>query len=235
MGYLFLMIAAVFAIWKGHLLLVAILQKVFPDIIFRIDTDEQIVALSIDDSPHHEVTPKILNVLREQDVKATFFVIGEYIVNNRDLLTNIILEGHEIGNHMMKDRPAIGLSVEKFEKDLLETDNLLTPYQKPILFRPGSGLISKKQIRIIKKAGYSCCLGDLYFNDPRVTSVWLISWLILHCLRPGSIIILHDGKSERIRTVKILQKILPKIISRGYRITTVSDLIGHKTKAGVDA
>lgn len=222
-------------IWKAHPILVSILERAFKNIVFRIKTDEKIIALSIDDSPHPDVTPNILDILNKFQVRGTFFIIGNYADKHPKLVADIVAKGHEIGNHTMEDRPAFRLTALEFKKDLKETETNLMRFQKLKLFRPGSGLISRKQIGIVKELGYTCCLGDLYFNDPRITSVSLISWLILRYLRPGSIIILHDGKSERVRTVKILQNILPKIINRGYRITTISELLHHKTKVGADA
>jgi len=201
------------------------LSKIFPRILFSVKTNKKLIALSIDDSPHRKVTPEILQVLKKFNIKATFFIIGDNAHNNMDIVNDIVSDGHEIGNHLMKDVYSIWLDEEEFIHQINETEKYIPIFLNYKLFRPARGFISSRQLDILDSHNYKCCLGTLYFYDTKLSNTNLISKLILLNLRPGSIIILHDGKDERIRTVKVLETILPIIKNRGYKIATISDLI----------
>ena len=204
-----------------------IYQKIYPDIIFKVDTEKKMVALSLDDTPDAEQTPQLLDLLNEYDCTATFFVIGKRVPGNEKILHDVLRGGNELGNHMMSFTTTYLLGEEAFRKRVLATEKLIPYFKGEKLFRPPSGLITKKQIKILEKMGYKCVLGDLYYFDANITMPYTIGKLILRDLRPGSIIILHDGKGtdKRRQSLKILEYILPKIKARGYEVVTVSELL----------
>ena len=84
-----------------------------PEVLFYVGTREPVVALSIDDGPS-EATPEILEVLAANDAHATFFVIGQNVLDRPDLARRMLAEGHELGHHMMVDEPSIDLSPSEF-------------------------------------------------------------------------------------------------------------------------
>jgi peptidoglycan/xylan/chitin deacetylase (PgdA/CDA1 family) len=196
-----------------------------PDVLFQVDTSEKVLALTIDDGPHASVTPEILDVLRMHSAKATFFLLGERIPGNEALPERMRREGHELANHMQRDFPTILLSRDEFERQLLHVDSLIGPTEgKPKWFRPGSGWFSPAMLRRASRHGYGCCLGSIYPHDTKIRNVATISCYLEKRAFPGGVIILHDGSPDRIRTAKVLRRVLPKLKDRGYRIVTVTEL-----------
>ncbi len=167
--------------------IIALLSRAYPEVVFTVSTKEKIIALTIDDAPTSKDTPQILDILKQYDVKATFFCIGHNIVHadpSRDILARMHHEGHELGNHMMLDAPSYQLSEEEFTKQLLEVDCLLeeithgsnggTPSEIPLnntaskWFRPGHGFFTRKMVDTALKHGYKTALGDCYPHDPAI-------------------------------------------------------------------
>lgn len=202
------------------------LAKRWPDVLFYVNAQEPLVALTIDDAPHPMLTPAILDVLAEHDAHATFFVIGEQVPGNERVLRRIIEEGHELGNHLMSDSPSVRLSAEEFERQLLRTHQLLGPFGSVRWFRPGSGWYNRRMIDQLQHHGYRCALGSAYAYDCHIRSAWYVSRHILLNTRPGSVIILHDGCESRHRTVAVLRRLLPALQQRGYKAVTLSQLVG---------
>ncbi|MDP9472483.1 MAG: chitin deacetylase family protein [Chloroflexota bacterium] len=201
------------------------LARRHPDVLFAIDVREPIVALTIDDAPHPALTPAILDVLAKHRARATFFVIGERILNNEQILRRIVEEGHELGNHLMADTPSIRLSAEAFERHLLQTHDLLSRFGSVRWFRPGSGWYRRRMLEQIRRYGYRCALGSAYAYDSHIRSTWYVSRHILRHTRPGAVIILHDGGASRWRTVDVLRRVLPELERRGYQVVTLSELV----------
>ncbi len=200
------------------------LARRYPDVLFHVDAQEPLVALTIDDAPHPTLTPAILDVLAEHNARATFFLIGSQVPGNEHILRRIAEEGHELGNHLMNDAPSVSLSAEEFERQLLRTHELLAHFGPVRWFRPGSGWYSRRMIDQLHHHGYRCALGSAYAYDCHIRSAWYMSRHILLNTRPGSVIILHDGCESRHRTVAALRHILPELQRGGYRVVTLSEL-----------
>ena len=206
------------------------LARRHPDILFHLETEEPLVALTIDDSPHPTLTPRILDVLAEHNAHATFFLIGERIPGNEAIVRRIVDEGHELGNHLMTNAPSIRLSPAEFERQLQQTHALLAPYGSVQWFRPGSGWYSRRMLDQLRTHGYKCALGSAYAYDPQIRSAWYVSRHILHNTHTGSVIVLHDGTASGARTVVVLRHVLPQLQRRGYRVVTLSELAGSNEK-----
>jgi peptidoglycan/xylan/chitin deacetylase (PgdA/CDA1 family) len=209
-----------------------ILQSWYPDVLFKVKTERKFVALTIDDGPTAKTTPLILDVLKEYDVKCTFFLIGRQIEKdgNEKLIERMRNEGHELGNHTYHNTPAIALPIKTLEKQIVKVDKMLYPdsndQPKVKSFRPGHGYFSKTMVEKAKELGYRTVLGDIYPHDPIVMSSTINSAYVLHRVHPGGIIILHDGNiGPRSGTVATLKTILPKLKEMGYEITTVANLL----------
>ena len=199
-----------------------------PDFLFYVDTQEPLVALTIDDGPHPVVTLGILDALREYESHATFFLIGERIPGNEGIVRRLVEEGHEIGNHLMADTPSIRLPAAELERQLLQAHDMLSDFGPVRWFRPGSGWYNRRMLEQIERHGYRCVLGSAYAYEAHVRSVWYVSTHILLNVRPGSIIVLHDGTADRARTITVLRRLLPELQRRGYRVVTVSELVGSR-------
>ena len=195
-----------------------------PQVLYTVDTDRPAVALTIDDGPDGETTPRILDTLARHHATATFFVIADRIRGNEALMRRIVSEGHEIGNHMTRDEPSIKLPTAEFEAELLSAHRTLSAYVAPRWFRPGSGWFNEPMLTVLKKHGYRCALGTVYPLDAHHSSSWLAQKLILAMARPGRIIILHDGGRRGKRTIRTLEAVLPGLQQRGFRIRTLSGI-----------
>ena len=196
----------------------------WPDVLFAVDTQQPVIALTIDDGPDPVTTPKILNLLAEHNARATFFLIGERIAGNELLVHRTITENHEIGNHMMSDEPSAQLPPAEFEQRLLAADEILSEFTEVRWFRPGSGWYNRQMLSTLEKYDYQTVLGSVYPFDPQIPSSWFAIQHILWSVQPGSIIILHDSGGRGERTLAVLETILPELSRQGYQVVTLSDL-----------
>lgn len=202
-------------------------DAVHPGCLFDVRLDRQgraLVALTIDDAPDSVGTPAILDTLRAHGARATFFVITDQIANAESVMARIGREGHEIGNHLTTDRPAIRLDSATFERDLARADSALAAFGASRWARPGSGWYSRRMVRSIERAGYQCALGTVYPFDGSIASSWLSTRFILAHAKPGRIIVLHDRGERSRRTAKVLGRVLPELRARGYEVVTLSEL-----------
>ncbi|CAI7630869.1 unnamed protein product [Penicillium glandicola] len=217
-------------IYKPPILLIRYCQRRWPDVLFRVDTNKKVVALTIDDAPSIH-TPAILRLLQSQNAAATFFVIGSQISGQESVLADLIQAGNELANHAMYDEPSRALSDDvlagqirtvhaKIQEAYVAAGNISQP--ENWLFRPGSGFFSSRMRTLVNALGYRLVLGDVYPHDPQVPFWKLNARHILSMVKPGSIIVCHDRREW---TVPMLQKVLPELNHRGYRVVTVSGLL----------
>jgi peptidoglycan/xylan/chitin deacetylase (PgdA/CDA1 family) len=197
-----------------------------PEVLYYVDTQAKAVALTIDDGPDAVTTPKILDVLKQNDAHATFFIITGRVSGNEALLKRMVDEKHELGNHCTRNEASIRLSPEEFEKQLVQSNAVLARFGRIRWFRPGHGSYNAVMLATLKRHGYRCALGSVYPFDPAIRWSWFSRRFILSNTRPGSIIILHDSGGMGKRTAKTLSKVLPALKKRGLRIVTLSELVG---------
>jgi len=197
-----------------------------PDVLFYVKTRQPAVGLTIDDGPHAGITPRILDVLQQYDVRATFFVLGDHIPGNELLLERMRSEGHELGNHLAEDRPSILLPNEEFARQLAVVDPWIQATDGVKWFRPGSGWFDDPMLEQARELGYHCCLGSIFPHDDKIHAPQWLADEVLKRVYPGAIIILHDGQDERASVVETLERLLPELLERGYSVMTVSELVG---------
>ncbi len=210
--------------------IVKILAKRFPEVLYFVETQEPAVALTIDDGPDPVATSEILDVLRQHDARATFFLITDHMPGNEEILVCMVKEGHELGNHLTADQPSIRLAPSEFEKQLLAAHETLSRYSDVVWFRPGGGWYNTAMLSILKKHGYRCALGSVYPFDAKIGFSGFAARYVLWNVRPGSIIVLHDHGARGKRTVSALATILPELNRRGFRVVPLSELVAsHPT------
>jgi peptidoglycan/xylan/chitin deacetylase (PgdA/CDA1 family) len=195
-----------------------------PGVTYFVPTEERVVALTIDDGPDPAETPRILEVLAQHEARATFFLIGSRVPGNEALLARMGADSHEVANHTLHERASILLPPEALAAELRATDDLLSPYGSVRWFRPGSGWVSERMLRLASQQGYSTALGDVFPFDPLIPSSRFHAWYILRHVRPGSVIVLHDANGRGARTADTLGVVLPELRERGYRVVTLSEL-----------
>jgi peptidoglycan/xylan/chitin deacetylase (PgdA/CDA1 family) len=220
-----LVVTGVAVVWTAPDWLAPWLARRYPGCLYQVETQQKVVALTIDDGPDPESTPKILDQLRRQGARATFFVITDRIPGQWSLMGRVVREGHQLGNHFTRDRASARLSLREFEADLVAAHRALSPWSHPVWARPGSGWYTEDMIRVLRQHQYRCALGSVYPLDAVIPSASWTSHYILRHVRPGSIVILHDGGKRGQRTARVLAAVLPELGRRGYRVVTLSELM----------
>lgn len=209
-----------------------------PDAVFYIPTQQPVVALTIDDGPDDQrigaenTTTRILDVLATHQAKATFFLISSRISDqNQALISQMVRQGHELGNHLIADVPSITLNLSEFRLalDKAEQDILAAAKEDASIqwMRPGSGRCNAEMAKIVQEKGYKIALGERWPYDTNIPSSAFATQQILANVRPGSIIVLHDygpSGSWGDLTVDTLSQVLPELNRQGYRVVTLTEL-----------
>jgi len=203
----------------------SLLARVYPDILWRVETPAALVALTFDDGPAPDHTPTVLSILARHRARATFFMIGDRASRSPDLVRTVRESGHEVANHYYSTRSNLRSPDAEFETNLLRTESILGMAGPAKLYRPPGGLIRASQLALLNKHGYRCVLGSAYPYDGNHTPSWYIRWLVEKNLAPGAIVILHDGIADPSRTLAALDDILAAGERRGLRFVPVSELL----------
>ena len=193
------------------------------------DTNEKLVALTFDDGPHKYRTPEILDILDKYNVKATFFVVGAMVHEYKDIIKREINSGHEIGNHTYNHSKMRKLSCDGLIKELEATENELFEIAeyRPKLFRPPEGYYSDQIAKAVGKIDYNIILWNIDTLDWAHNEVDKICECVYEGIKPGSIILFHDYVVGKSPTMAALERIIPELLSRGYKFVTVSELINN--------
>lgn len=203
---------------------VSIVEWYSPEVIFRGDRESGLIALTIDDGPHPDTTPAILDVLDAHGTWATFFLLGEKARKYPELVEEIRTRGHEVGNHLMRDEKSVSLGREQFAADLAEADSLLW-IEGPKWFRPGSGWYAGWMLQVAEAQGYRCVLASVYVQDTKIRKPRLITWLLKQQTEPGDIVVVHGGSSDRDWAPEVLDGLIGYWHDRGWNVGTVGDLM----------
>lgn len=187
-------------------------------------TDEKLIALSYDDGPAKSSTLKILEILKDNEATATFFILGNRVKKHADIITKIRDDGHEIGNHGYDHTSLTKLSNTSIEKQIKDTSDAIFDVigEYPLLFRPPYGNYNKNMKNIID---YPLILWSIDSNDWSSISDQKVIDNIMSELDDGKIILMHDIHK---RTVDVSQTVLPQIRAKGYRIVSISELFEEK-------
>lgn len=187
------------------------------------------IALTFDDGPHPTKTSEILQILQENQVKATFFVVGENAESNEEIVEEIINRGHEIGNHTFRHKYLSGQGRHVMESEIDLCDDAIFNHSEysAKLFRPPGGLYDDTLTALCAERGYSVVLWSIDTRDWAGTSAIEICNEIFNYIEDGSIILMHDYVSGESHTAEALRIVIPKLKELGYCFVTVSELIGN--------
>jgi len=212
------------------------------------------VAITFDDGPDPEWTPKILDVLKNKNASATFFLIGIQTDKFSGIAKRIYREGHIIGNHTFTHPDVSNISTAYMKVELNLTERLFASLMgvRATLMRPPYAIDEEpdtadqvRPLEIPQEMGYITVGNRIDPNDwsenPRRSAEQITSYVLSHLppcrqedLRCGNIVLLHDGGGNRAETVRALPMIIDGIRARGYEVAPVYELLG-KTKADVMA
>ena len=198
------------------------------DIYHKNENDYMKISLTFDDGPHPRYTPKILEILEEYGIKATFFVVGVNAENYPDTIEKVIKAGHEIGNHTYSHPHVSSLNSNTLRREVEGCESSiygLTDY-KTKLFRPPEGLIDADVRTVLRDLDYKVILWDLDTRDWAHTPAEDISNYVVDNIAAGDIILMHDYIGHNSPTPDALRLFIPKLLEKGYKFVVVSELIG---------
>lgn len=186
------------------------------------------IALTFDDGPWPNMTSQILEILRKNNVKATFFLVGKQVQKYPQLVKQIVNEGHAVGNHTWSHQYHLyDESAAAHEID----DNAALIYKltgvKTSLFRPPAGILNNGLVAYAQAKKYGVIMWSVDSKDWRYRSPTAQSLLesVAKDAKPGGIILLHDGGGDRSSTVKALPELIAQLKKHGYNFVTVPELL----------
>lgn len=197
-------------------------------VVKQVSTSKKVVALTFDDGPSATFTPQVLDILREHQAGATFFVVGKRAEKYPELIRRMAREGHEIGNHTF-NHPMSPVKPARLAEELDKTDEVIyrLTHRHTQYFRPPGGKCTIATVEPALDKGYKVILWTAR-EDPKDWAdpgVKRIVDRVVNNARNGSIIILHDCGGDRTQTVEALPKIMQALKEKGYSFVTVSELL----------
>lgn len=183
------------------------------------------IAITFDDGPHKEHTPRLLDMLKERKIKATFFVIGKNADAFPEIMKRIAAEGHEIANHSWSHPELAKLPQDTIKSEISRTTEAIdrATGRPTTLLRPPYGALKTDQREWVRSTwGYRIILWDVDPLDWRKPGSEVVSQRILTGTKPGSIILAHDIHAD---TVAAMPTTLDQLLARGFQFVTVSELL----------
>ena len=187
------------------------------------------VALTFDDGPCAEYTPVILDYLKQQNVRATFFLIGQNAESNPELVKREFDEGHEIGNHTYSHPNVKHISTDRLLNEIENCQNIIEEITgtRPKLFRPPGGFITDNIVTALTENSFTPVLWS-WKQDTKDWSRPTVDYVVntvLDNLNDGDIILFHDYNQQGSPTPAALKIIIPRLKEKGYEFCTVSELM----------
>ncbi|WP_028399798.1 delta-lactam-biosynthetic de-N-acetylase [Ectobacillus panaciterrae] len=208
---------------------ISIIEKY--DSFYLGNTNKKDIYLTFDNGYENGYTEKILDVLKKKKVPATFFITGQYVKEQPELVKRMVKDGHIIGNHSWHHPDLTTVSDVRFRKELelLEEEvKSLTGQKEMKYLRPPRGIFSERTLALSKEMGYYNVFWSLAFLDWKVDQQrgWKYSYdCVMNHIHPGAIILLHSISSDN---AGALDKIIDDLRKRGYTFKSLDDLTAEK-------
>jgi peptidoglycan/xylan/chitin deacetylase (PgdA/CDA1 family) len=223
------LVPALLVTWGSWRLMKTPRFQVLGRLVDRVETEERVVALTFDDGPTARYTDEVLGILRQEGVKATFFVIGTALERDLSVCQSITAEGHELGNHSYSHWRMVLRPYDDIRDEIERTDAVIRDcgYDGEIHFRPPNGkkfLLLPLYLALNGRTAVFWDVGpegnrEVAADDARITEY------ILDRVRPGSIVLLHLMYDSRAESRQALPAIIRGLKAEGYRFVTVSELL----------
>ena len=185
------------------------------------------IALTFDDGPHPTHTPRLLDILKQRNVKATFYVIGSNVSRHPHIVRRILAEGHEIGNHTQNHPNLSPMSDDGVRRELngvISAMQNAAPNYRMNTMRPPYGALKQSQREwIFREYGYPTIMWSVDPEDWRRPGPSVVTQRILSNTRSGGIVLAHDIHGP---TIDAMPATIDGLLGRGFRFVTVSQLIG---------
>ena len=194
------------------------------------NTNEKVLYLTFDAGYENGCTAKILDILQKHNVPAAFFLVGNYLETNPDLVRRMVAEGHTVGNHTMHHPDMSKISdIVEFQKELEDLEALylkITGQKMEKYYRPPQGLYSEENLKMAQKLGYKTLFWSLAYvdwnNENQPTKDYAFAKLLPRT-HNGAVILLHSTSETN---ATILDELLTKWQEMGYRFAPISQLFG---------
>ena len=189
------------------------------------NVEGSVVAMTFDDGPHPKLTPRLLDILKERNIKATFFVVGKCVAEYPDIAKRIVDEGHEIANHSWSHPQLTKLSPSAFASEIAQTNEAIEKATgiRPVTMRPPYMDINATLTKRLNDE-YGLCV-ILWSVDPQDWKIRKSDHVSSHIIKntaPGAIILAHDIHPS---TIDAMPAALDTLQSKGYKFATVTELI----------
>lgn len=196
----------------------------------QLDEPDKIIALTFDDGPDKKYTPQVLDLLKECEVKATFFVVGTQLRKYPEILERIHEEGHDIGNHSWSHADFKKLSINQMKQEMRKVNDLIEEIigEETRLFRAPYGSVSNTVTKTVEEAGFELIHWTVDTRDWAGTSVDNIMENVQSQSESGGIILMHSfgGKNGDLNNMlAALPEIINYLREQGYHFVTVSELL----------
>lgn len=194
----------------------------------RVMVSGNYIAITFDDGPQPQNTPRLLDMLRARNIKATFYVIGRSVDQYPQIVRRTVAEGHEIGNHSHTHRLLSKLSTDEIRSDLRNCENAIeraAGVKPPTMRPPYGGLLQSQREMVHAEFGYPTILWSVDPLDWKRPGPSVVSSRILAGASAGGIVLAHDLHAQ---TVDAMPATLDTLLTRGYKFVTVSQLLAMK-------
>ena len=196
-----------------------------------LPSDQKVIALTFDDGPWPKSTALILDILKRNNIKGTFFVLGQNVQNYPDLTKRIVAEGNTIANHTWyhlyhKMNPqTAAYEVANTSDIIFKTTGIKTD-----LFRPPGGIMNNGVAAYARSNKYAIIMWSSDSTDYSRPGVPRLINNIFRSAKPGGIVLMHDGGGDRSHTVKALPEVINKFRKQGYEFVTIPEMLEMQDK-----
>lgn len=197
----------------------------------RVLTAGNFIAMTFDDGPHPAHTPRLLDILRARNIKATFFVIGRNVDLYPHIARRTVAEGHEIANHTYTHRLLSKLSDSEIRQDLTRCRDAVSRacgYQMRVMRPPYGGLLPRQRVMVHAEFGYPTILWSVDPLDWKRPGPGVVTSRILRGTNPGGIVLAHDIHAQ---TIDAMPATLDGLLRKGFHFVTVSQLLAMQSSA----
>jgi chitin deacetylase len=197
----------------------------------KVNPSQRVIALTFDDGPWPESTAQVLDILKQNNIKATFFVVGQNVKNYPDLLRRVVAEGHTVGNHTWHHWYHF-MNPQVAAYEVANTTDIIYKLTgvKTDLFRPPGGMMNNGLVAYARSNKYAVIMWSSDSADYSRPGVPRLINNVLRPAQPGGIVLMHDGGGNRSQTVKALPEIINRFRKQGYSFVTIPELLEIQDK-----
>jgi peptidoglycan/xylan/chitin deacetylase (PgdA/CDA1 family) len=216
-------------------------------VFWSVQTTRRVAALTFDDGPHPELTPRILDILERRGIRATFNVMGLSVAHHRSLTRSVVAAGHELGNHTWTHLDLSRQTAPETLRQLRKAREVVQDIAETRMrfFRPPRGELTGIAVRYAAELGYDILLWSLARGVDGVGTPAAVASHLTRSLHPGAVVGLHDGlgrstfspstkegrylRARRDVEIEALPRVLDRAMSDGYSFVTASELVAAST------